>query len=293
MTAYGVDIQSNDPHSFTSPLAFDAHDLWLGSDFDYFLDNMLDDLFDEIEADLKSVWSTNKSEQESAQFSAQRSADASAMGMTDDGLASGDGGSGFSVDSMESSGNSIGGSGSGEMQSPSDSETSIESLDHDLSDHSGFKHKGHFHHPLESRYSNTNSDNLDGDTQGSHSHGTSDLQNDGKASTVSTQSIILEEYKEFYANDNTETTEDIMILDAVDPGKLARGDRTTAAPGGIQWTGDADAEYIFGTSWADILSGGDGNDLLYGFEADDVIEGGAGADKLFGDAGDDVLIATV
>ena len=62
MTAYGIDIQSNDPKSFTSPLAFDAHDNWLGSDFDYFLDNMLDDLFDEIEADLKSVWSTNKSE---------------------------------------------------------------------------------------------------------------------------------------------------------------------------------------------------------------------------------------
>ena len=62
MTAYGVDIQSKDPKSFTSPIAFDAHDLWLGSDFDYFLENMLDDLFDEIESDLLSVWSTNKSE---------------------------------------------------------------------------------------------------------------------------------------------------------------------------------------------------------------------------------------
>ena len=62
MTAYGVDIQSKEPKSFTNPLDFDAHDLWLGSDFDYFLDNMLDDLFDEIESDLKSVWSTNKSE---------------------------------------------------------------------------------------------------------------------------------------------------------------------------------------------------------------------------------------
>ena len=49
-------------------------------------------------------------------------------------------------------------------QSPSDTEPSIESLDHDLSDHSGFKHKGHFHHPIESRYSNTNSENFDGDT---------------------------------------------------------------------------------------------------------------------------------
>ena len=70
MTAYGVDIQTKDPNDFKSPLAFDAHDNWLGTDFDFFLDNMLDDLFDDIEADLLSVWSTNKSEQESAQFSA-------------------------------------------------------------------------------------------------------------------------------------------------------------------------------------------------------------------------------
>lgn len=153
------------------------------------------------------------------------------------------------------------------MQSSTSTETSVASLDHDLSDHSGFKHKGHFHHPLESRYSNTDSENLDGDTQGSHSHGTSDLQNDGKASTVSTQSIILEEYKEFYANE--EIKEEVKIRDAVDPGRMAKGNRTTAAPGGIEWTGDADAEYIFGTSWLDILYGGDGDDLLYGFEADD------------------------
>ena len=99
----------------------------------------------------------------------------------------------------------------------------------------------------------------------------------------------MEEYKEFYAN-NSEN-EMVMIRDAVDPGKLARGNRTTAAPGGIEWTGDSDAEYIFGTSWLDILKGGDGNDLLYGFEADDELEGGLGDDKLFGDGGDDVMYA--
>ena len=70
------------------------------------------------------------------------------------------------------------------------------SLDHDLSDHDGFKHKGHFHHPLESRYSETDSENLWRDTQGSVSRGTSD--NNGRASKVSTQSISLEEMKEFY-----------------------------------------------------------------------------------------------
>ena len=72
---------------------------------------------------------------------------------------------------------------------------STASLDHGLSDHSGFKHKhGHFDHQLESRYSGTDSESWH-DTQGSVSKGTS-----GKASTVSTQSITLKEYKDFFAN---------------------------------------------------------------------------------------------
>ena len=94
MTAYGVDISSKDSKDFKSPVAFDAYDLWLGDDYDYFLDNLLDNLFDDIEADLKSVWSSNLSEQESAQASAERSAAASARGETDDGVAPDDGGSG-------------------------------------------------------------------------------------------------------------------------------------------------------------------------------------------------------
>ena len=77
------------------------------------------------------------------------------MGMTDDGAVADDGGSGFTMDTVESAGGS---------SVSSSSEASVASLDHDLSDHSGFKHKGHFHHPLESRYSGTNSENLDGDT---------------------------------------------------------------------------------------------------------------------------------
>ena len=83
----------------------------------------------------------------------------------------------------------------------------------------------------------------------------------------------------------------LEIRDAVDPGKLARGNKTTAAPGGLEWNGDLDNEYIFGTSWADILKGGSGNDLLYGFEDGDEIEGGYGNDRLFGDAGDDLMFA--
>ena len=62
MTAYGVDIQAENSKDFKSPLAFDSYDLWLGDDFDYFLNNMIDVLLDDIESDLLSVWSTNKSE---------------------------------------------------------------------------------------------------------------------------------------------------------------------------------------------------------------------------------------
>ena len=77
---------------------------------------------------------------------------------------------------------------------------STDSLDHSLSDHSGFKHKhGHFDHPLESRYSGTDSESWH-DTQGSVSKGTSNNPG-GLASTVSTQSITLKEYKEFYNED--------------------------------------------------------------------------------------------
>lgn len=81
------------------------------------------------------------------------------MGMTDDGSMMDDGGSGFTIETTESAGASA-----GMNQSSTSSEESEESLDHDLSDHSGFKHKGHFHDPLESRYSGTHSENLDGDT---------------------------------------------------------------------------------------------------------------------------------
>ena len=78
---------------------------------------------------------------------------------------------------------------------------STESLDHGLIDHSGFKH-GHFHHPFESRYSGSESENHWRDTQGSISKGTS-INLGGRASTVSTQSISLEEYKDVYANATT------------------------------------------------------------------------------------------
>ena len=48
---------------FNSAIDFDAHDLWLGNDFNYLWEQVLDDFWDEIEDDLLSVWSTNRSEQ--------------------------------------------------------------------------------------------------------------------------------------------------------------------------------------------------------------------------------------
>ena len=78
-----------------------------------------------------------------------------------------------------------------------------------------------------------------------------------------------------------------------DPGKE---DREFGPNGGLQWKGDADEEYIFGTSWLDRLYGGDGEDRMYGFEGDDIIFGDAAVpddatspDVLFGDAGNDRL----
>ena len=86
----------------------------------------------------------------------------------------------------------------GEMSSDSEVDSST-SIDHS---HEEFGHgKGHFHHPLESRYSHTNSSNRHGDTQGSYSHGTSDAS--GMASELSTVSIRLRPHEEVYANVNT------------------------------------------------------------------------------------------
>ena len=85
----------------------------------------------------------------------------------------------------------------GEMSSDSEPDSST-SIDHS---HEEFGHgKGHFHHPLESHYSHTNSSNRHGDTQGSFSHGTSDAS--GMASELSTVSIRLRPYDEAYANVN-------------------------------------------------------------------------------------------
>ena len=85
--------------------------------------------------------------------------------MTDDGLVADDGGSGETNSDLSPSENGV--------VSSNSSDDSVESLDHDLSDHSW--HKNMYNPDFdESRFSGTASENLDGDTQGSISEGSSD-----------------------------------------------------------------------------------------------------------------------
>ena len=79
------------------------------------------------------------------------------------------------------------------------SEDSSVSLSHNHHNHKSKAH-GYFDLPFESRYSGTNSLNLDGDTQQSWSHGTSDRSD--RPSTVSTQSFVLAKPRNFFANSN-------------------------------------------------------------------------------------------
>ena len=96
----------------------------------------------------------------------------------------------------------------------------------------------------------------------------------------------MKNFKEFYANENT-TADDphsVEILTVSNP------DAEFGNIGGLKWQGDADNEYIFGTSWLDKLYGGAGDDVIYGLEEDDFIYGNDGVDRIFGDAGDDNLV---
>ena len=115
------------------------------------------------------------------------------------------------------------------------------------------------------------------------SQGTSN--NDSDASEVSTQSISLEEYREFYAGADGGS----YTINRISDGTLA-GNSGTGSPGSVEWTGTANSEYIFGGLWGDRLFGNAGDDILYGLEGDDRIYGGDDKDRLFGDAGDDILV---
>ena len=283
--AYGIEIE-DDKNQIDSPFAFTAYDLWFDEDFDYFLENMLDDILDELESDITSVWSTNESEQLSQQLSAQASADARAAGMTTMSVSTG-----TSVDTNNESSERA---SDISLTATADTDSSVESTSEagkstvsDTHSH-GTASRLMYHYPHsggESSHSGTLlSKNLSGETGGSRSHGTS--QRTGEASTLSTVSIKLKKFKEFFANDNT-TTDDLTLSVEL---LSAAGGSEFGHVGGLKWEGDEDNEYIFGTAWLDKLYGGAGNDILYGFEGDDAIYGQAGKDRLFGDGGDDLIV---
>ena len=83
------------------------------------------------------------------------------------------------------------------------SDLSSEPLDHD---HSG-DFKFLFNLALESLYSETNSDNSSGDTQGSVSHGTSDL------GSISTVSFDVVSHIDIYANNATTDSSDAALTE--------------------------------------------------------------------------------
>ncbi len=60
--------------------------------------------------------------------------------------------------------------------------------------------------------------------------------------------------------------------------------------GGVTLDGGAGNDSIFGTTFADLLTGGLGNDTIDGDAGNDVIGGGAGADSLIGGIGNDRLL---
>ena len=78
-------------------------------------------------------------------------------------------------------------------------------------------------------------------------------------------------------------------------GGYARGDSFTSIENiyGSNYadiiTGDAHDNYFYGYSGNDRLDGGAGDDILYGSSGNDRLDGGAGDDELWGDSGDDRL----
>lgn len=69
-----------------------------------------------------------------------------------------------------------------------------------------------------------------------------------------------------------------------------RNDRLYGGAGGDVLRGGAGDDHLEGNADADRLEGGAGADALHGGAGDDLLDGGAGADLLAGSAGDDVLV---
>jgi Ca2+-binding RTX toxin-like protein len=64
---------------------------------------------------------------------------------------------------------------------------------------------------------------------------------------------------------------------------------TKLSAGGAAWTGQNTAEFVFGSTASDSVSGLGGDDWLYGAAGNDVLQGGEGMDSLIGGIGQDVL----
>ena len=123
----------------------------------------------------------------------------------------------------------------------------------------------------------------------SDSEGTS--QEDGEASTLTSVSIEIQEYFDFYADNDGAAQLTVELRGPERKKAHSKNDNVgfTEGLGGVEWIGDSDNEMIFGTAWLDSLTGSGGDDEIRGLEGNDYLTGGDGVDKLWGDAGDDEI----
>ena len=242
-TAYGIGLK--DKRDFSDPFAFDAYDMWFGADFEYILDELLEDFLKDIETDISSVDSTNLSEQHSEQISQQSSADRrakSAAGLPHDTT------SGTNSDTNPETGSRISTTVKGTMTNTTSmsSMTSVQSSSDTTPSHE-HSHAGGWRHDddAESTFSGVSWSDVNDDhhTGLSHSEGTS--QQTGEASTLSSVSIEIESYSDFWAN--TAANEKLTIsLGNPELRKKHNADSQQGfdmdGVGGVEWTGDNDSE---------------------------------------------------
>lgn len=166
-------------------------------------------------------------------------------------------------------------------------------------DHSHGHHGWGHDSDAESTFSGVSwSDEDDSEYTGlSDSEGTS--QETGEASTLTSVSFVVKEYKDIYENANAD--EELTLLDADVMRSYLEDSDASAYDShehdhdefngitGVEWIGDADNEIIFGTSWLDGMFGEEGDDKIMGLEGADYISGGPGVDMLYGGAGNDQI----
>lgn len=95
-----------------------------------------------------------------------------------------------------------------------------------------------------------------------------------------------------YSKNSTEITIPATFgntISAADYNSKVKKIDATAFSSGVNLSGNANANIIYGGSGSDIIYGGKGNDTIYGGSGADSLFGDAGNDKIFGDAGNDTL----